>query len=49
MATAAAPGLSVAAKLLDAIAGRDFAGIEACFTPDARMRALVPRTAASRR
>lgn len=42
MATAAGPGLGVAAELLDAIAGRDFAGIEACFRPDARMRALVP-------
>lgn len=42
MSTTAGPGLDVAAELLDAIAGRDFAGIEACFAPDARMRALVP-------
>ena len=30
-------------RLLDAIAARDFDGLEACFTPDARMRVLTPR------
>ena len=34
----------VAAALIDAIAAQDFEAAEACFTPDARMRALVPST-----
>jgi hypothetical protein len=42
VATTAQPALGVAARLVDAIAGRDFAAAESCFAPDARMRALVP-------
>jgi hypothetical protein len=38
----AEPDLAVAQRLVDAIAARDFDAIEACFAPDARMRALVP-------
>jgi SnoaL-like domain len=33
---------AAAHELLDGIAARDFARIEACFHPDARLRALTP-------
>ena len=49
MTTAAAadatrtPAWSVGGLLLEALAARDFDLMTACFTPDATMRALVPR------
>jgi hypothetical protein len=30
-------------RLLDSVAARDFAGVEACFAPEASLRVLTPR------
>jgi hypothetical protein len=35
-------GIGVATRLLEALARKDFDGMRACFTEDARLRALVP-------
>lgn len=40
--TAAAPPWSVGGLLLESLATRDFDRLEACFTPRATMRALIP-------
>lgn len=36
--------VDVGARLIDAIAAQDFAAMESCFAPSARLRAMVPST-----
>ena len=44
MATATRDDLQAAHRFLDALATLDWDALRACFTPDARLRALVPTT-----
>ena len=41
--TATCAPLSTGGLLIEALAGRDFAGMTACLAPDVRFRALLPR------
>lgn len=42
MEATATTALGAGARLLDAIGAQDFAALESCFAPAARLRALVP-------
>jgi ketosteroid isomerase-like protein len=44
VATATRDDVQTAQRFLAALSGRDWAGIQACLAPDARLRALVPST-----